>query len=230
MAQPVEVLSPAQASELKRELAERLGERKEAPRVRVMARVAQTRDPGVLEFVEKFLTLTEKRSVQPEALVAGLTQAMNLVARPPAAADDPLSGVDEPLPLGEASAAVALAEAQATETRRALLRECVSADQAARHTLRSRQSLERLRRLGRVLALREGNQWRYPRWQFDPDAPGGIVPGLGQVLAELRLSPLGAGYWISHRHERLKASPIQLLRARRVESVVKAAREHGERP
>jgi len=153
---------------------------------------------------------------------------MRLVTR--AAGKDPLSGLDEPLAAAEAAQVVALAEAQAAETRVEVLKECVSANQAARLTRRSRQSLERFRRVGRVLALREGNQWRYPRWQFDPDAPGGVVPGLREVLAELRLSPAGAGYWLTRRHERLKASPIQLLRARRLESVVVAAREQGQRP
>ena len=125
---------------------------------------------------------------------------------------------------------MALAEAQATEARLALLRDCLSADDAARLTRRSRQALERLRRLGRVLALREGNQWRYPRWQFDPDAPGGVLPGLAETLEELRLSPVGAAFWLNRRVERLRGTPIQLLRARRVEPVVAAAREQGERP
>lgn len=223
-----EVLSAAQASKVARAVAEQVGEHVDTPQVHAMAKVAQTRDRGVLRFVEKFLTVAKVKTVRREALVASLTEAMNVVTS--AAVDDPLAGLDDPLSLAEASAAVALAEAQATEARRALLRECVNADQAARLTRRSRQSLERFRRAGRLLALREGNQWRYPRWQFDPDARGGIIPSLAEVLAGLRLSPAGAAYWLTRRHDRLKASPIQLLRAGRAEVVVQAAREHGERP
>lgn len=228
MVEVEEVLSAAQASKLAREISEQLGKRVGAPQVHAMAKLARTRDLEVLGFVEKFLTVAEEKTVRSEALVRGLTEAMNFVTR--AAAGDPLSAVDDPLPPAEAGGAVALAEAQAAETRSALVRECVSADEAAWLTRRSRQSLERFRRAGRVVALREGNQWRYPRWQFDADAPGGIVPGVKEVLAELRLSAAGAAYWLTRRHERLKASPIQLLRARRVERVVEAAREHGERP
>ena len=188
------VLSQAKASRLARELSAQVGERVDTPQIQAMARVAQTRDPEVLGFVKRFLTVAEERTVRPEALVASLMEAMNFVTR--AAGADPLSAVDDPLPPAEASRAVALAEAQAAETRRSLLQECGSAEEAAQLTRRSRQSLERFRRAGRVLALREGNQWRYPRWQFDADAPGGILPGLREVLAELRLSPAGAGYWL----------------------------------
>jgi hypothetical protein len=221
-------LSPAKASRLARELSAQVGERVGAEQIQAMARVAQTRDPGVLGFVEKFLTLAEGKTVRSGALVASLTEAMKLLAR--GHGTDPLSGVDGPLSSAEAARAVALAEAQATESRGVLLLDCVSADDAARLTRRSRQSLERFRRAGRVLALREGHQWRYPRWQFDPDAAGGILPGLDETLRALRLSPAGAGYWLTHRHERLKDSPIQLLRRGRVEPVVQAAREQGERP
>lgn len=222
-------LSAEKASRLARELSAQVGERVGPSQIRAMARLAQTRDPEVLGFVEKFLTLTKEKGLRARALVGGLTEAMMAVAR--ASGRDPLSAVDDSLlPAPEASRAVALAEAEAAEARRALLAECVGAEEAARLARRSRQALERFRRAGRVLALREGNQWRYPRWQFDPDAPGGAVPGLREVLAELRLSPVGAGYWLTRRHERLKAPPIELLRARRLEAALQAAREHGQRP
>jgi hypothetical protein len=216
------VLSSAQASKLARDLSN------EPAKVHAIAKIARARDSEILGFVERLLAVAEGKTVRPHALVAGLNEAMKVLTR--AAGADPLSAVDDPLPLTEASGAVALAEAQAAETRRVILRECVSAEAAEQLTRRSRQSLERLRRAGRVLALREGNQWRYPRWQFDPDARGGIVPGIGDVLQRLRLSPAGTAHWLTRRHERLKAAPIQLLRAGRVEPVVQAAREHGERP
>jgi hypothetical protein len=228
MAAAVEdIVSPAQASRVAREVSEQVGERVDPPQIQAMARVARTHDVDVLAFVERFLIAAEAKAGRRGALVAGLSQAMEVVTRAPA--HDPLAGVDAVLPTGQASSAVAVAEAQATDARRLLLRESVPADEAVRLTRRSRQSLERLRRAGRVLALREGNQWRYPRWQFDPDAPGGIIPGLDGVLAELRLSPAGAAYWLSRRHERLQAPPIQLLRSGRGEAVFQAAREQGER-
>jgi len=222
-----DVLSPAQASRVAHEVSEQLGSLVAPPQVQAMAKVAQTRDPVVLEFLDRFLSVVKARAGASEALVAGLTEAMKAVTR--ASLEDPLREADEALPLGEASAAVARAEAQATQTRRAILRECVNAEQAARLTRRSRQSLERFRRAGRVVALRERNQWLYPRWQFAPDATGGIVDGLQPVLEELRLSPVGAAYWLTRRHGRLKTAPIRLLRSGRPKAVLDAAREYGER-
>ena len=121
------------------------------------------------------------------------------------------------------------AAGRATKVRRTLLRASVTAAAAARLTRRSRESLERFRRAGQVIALREGNEWRYPRWQFDVDAPGGIVSGLRRVLRELRLSCAGAAYWLSRRHPRLRAVPIRVLRSGRVDDVLEAARAVGER-
>src|SRR5262245_57144130 len=223
----VEALSPAQASRVAHEISEHFGTRIEAPQVRAMARVARTSDPDVLRFVARFLSLVAAKPVRREEIVAGLTKAMALVTEAPAG--DPLRGVDEALPRADATGSVARAEAEATSTRRAILRECVTAEEAARLTRRSRQSLERFRRAGRVLALRERNQWLYPRWQFLPDAAGGIVDGLGPVLKELGLAPAGAAYWLGRRHRSLGGSPIALLRSGRREAVVAAAREQGER-
>lgn len=220
-------LSRAQASRVAQEISERFGTRVEAPQVHAMARVAQTSDPEVLRFVARFLSLVEAKPVRREEIVAGLTKAMALVTEAPL--DDPLHAVDEALTLSDASASAARAEAEATSARRALLRESVTADEAARLTRRSRQSLERFRRAGRVLALRERNRWMYPRWQFAADASGGIVEGLGAALKELHLSPAGAAYWLARRHSRLGGVPIALLRSGRREAVLEAAREYGER-
>lgn len=220
-------LSARRASKVAHEIADLMGESVAPKQIQAMAKVARSHDPDVVRFVDRFLTVVEVKSVKRRALVAGLTQAMKALAEAPE--DDPLAPVDDVMPVVDAPAAVALAEAQSTAARRALLREAATAAEAARLSRRSRQSLERFRRGGRVLALREGNQWLYPRWQFDPDAPGGIVPGLQQVIHELRLSPAGAAYWLSRRHERLGEAPIRLLRSRRDEPVLQAARAVGER-
>ena len=219
--------STARAAKVAREIAEHVGRRVDASQIRTMANVARTQDREVLDFVERFLTVVRVKSVRRGAIVAGLTEAMKVVSETPS--EDPLGAVDDPMRGTEASEVVAVAAGQEAEVRGALLRATLAAADAARLTRRSRQSLERFRRAGHVVALREGNQWRYPRWQFDPDAPGGIVPGLRQVLGALRLSPAGAAYWLSRRHPRLRAAPIRLLRSGRVDDVVAVARAVGER-
>jgi len=228
MAQPVmEVLSPAEASRVAQEVSAHVGAAVEAPQVHAMARVAQTRDPDVLLFVHKFLTAVQAKPVRRKELLAGLTKAIDVVSQLPL--EDPLRDLDDRMTLADASASVARAEAEATRVRRELLNASVTAEEAVRFTRRSRQALERLRRAGRVLALRERNQWLYPRWQFEADAAGGVVDGLGAVLKELRLSPAGAAYWLSRRHPRLGDAPITLLKSGRRELIVEAARTHGER-
>jgi hypothetical protein len=72
------------------------------------------------------------------------------------------------------------------------------------------------------------NQWRYPRWQFDVDAPGGVVPGLAEVLPLLGLSPTGAAFWLSQPHSELGGkAPVALLHRRRPAPVLELAKEHG---
>jgi len=123
------------------------------------------------------------------------------------------------------------AKQEANATREAVLRESVNVAEAAYRVGRSRQAIERLRRQGRALALRVRQQWRYPVWQLDPDAPGGIVAGLGEVLQGLDLSPLGAAYWLRRPHPKLgDASPIEVLRRGRREEVVSLAQQAGHMP
>jgi hypothetical protein len=71
----------------------------------------------------------------------------------------------------------------------------------------------------------------YPRWQFDPDFPGGIVPGLEEVLKHLELSPAGSALWLTEPFEVLgNRRPIDLLKAGEQERkrVVHLAQQQGQ--
>ncbi|MFL6194170.1 MAG: helix-turn-helix domain-containing protein [Thermoanaerobaculia bacterium] len=145
--------------------------------------------------------------------------------------NDPLAEVDDPISAAEAAEELALAESEAQAYREVLLKDAVSASEAATLTGRSRQSIERLRRADRLLALRTGNQWRYPKWQFEPDAAGGILPGMEEVLRNLHLSPAGAALWLLQPAERIGGlPPIELLRRHRPEPVIQLAREQSLMP
>jgi hypothetical protein len=162
------------------------------------------------------------------ALSRGIVNAIKTVQE---ANRDPLADVDDSMDSTEAAEELSLAEAEAQTNREAILRNCVSAGEAARRTERSRQTIERLRRSDRLLALRVGNQWRYPAWQFEPDAPGGVVPGLEQVLRNLALSPAGAAFWLLRPAEQLGgSSPFEVLRRHQPEPVIQLAREQGLLP
>jgi excisionase family DNA binding protein len=166
----------------------------------------------------------EKRSSISHGIVSAIRAVQD-------ASSDPLAEVDDPMSTAEAVEALLWAEGEGGLNRQTLLKDSISAAEAAELTGRSRQILERLRRDGRLLALRTGSQWRYPRWQFEPDAPGGILPGLEDVVRSLHLSPGGAAFWLLKPAERLGGvPPIELLRRHRPGPVIELAREQSFLP
>ncbi len=147
-----------------------------------------------------------------------------MTGAPPGA--DPLAAVDDPLDADGAAESIALAEVESQAVRETILKDCIDAAEAGKLIGRSRQALERLRRNGRLLAMRVGSRWRYPRWQFDPDAPGGVVPGIAEVLRELSLSPTAAAFWLLQPSEALGVHPpIEWLHRHRPEPVIELARQ-----
>jgi len=144
---------------------------------------------------------------------------------------DSLAAVDEPFETADLAESIARTEMEGWAVREEILRDSVNVSEAARQTGRSRQAIERLRRAGRLLGLRVGAQWRYPGWQFSTDSPGGVVPGLEEVLRALALSPTGAAFWLLQPAERLGGRPpIEFLRRFRPEPVVDLAREQSFLP
>ena len=200
-------------------------------RIRVALRAAQQLSDAELDVVDRIVTFAAG-GVSParrSAVAAGLLRA--LAALSPTRAVDPLAAVDEPLDEAGAAQATVQSELEVHARRRQLLQRCVSAADACLRTGRSRQALERLRREGRVLALRAGNQWRYPEWQFERDAPGGIVPGLADVLGRLRLSPVGSAFWLLQPNLGLAArTPIEALHRGDRDAVLRLATEQGYLP
>jgi hypothetical protein len=123
------------------------------------------------------------------------------------------------------------ADRDAQDSRRLILRDSVSADEATTKSGRSRQNLEAMRRKGQVIALREAHQWRYPVWQFDRDGVGGLVPGIREVLASLGMSPAGVALWLIQPSPVLGGvRPLDLLRQGRTGEVVHAAEQLGYAP
>lgn len=167
----------------------------------------------------------KKRSAVSQGIVSALKTIQE------ADDDDPFATVDDPMSPAEAAAELSLAEAEIQANREKLLKGSLSASEAATLIGRSRQVIERLRRAGRLLALRSGNQWRYPPWQFDPDAPGGVLSGLEEVLRTLHLSAAGAAFWLLKPAKRIGGvPPIELLRQHQTEPVLQLALEQSYMP
>src|SRR3954469_23449251 len=69
------------------------------------------------------------------------------------------------------------------------------------------------------------------RWQFEPGAPGGVLPGLLEVIQNLHLSPGGVAFWLLKPTEHLGgATPLDLLQQHQPARVVQRAWEHGFMP
>jgi len=200
-------------------------------RVRTALHAAQHLSDAELAVIERLADFAASgaSATRRRAVAEGLTRALASLA--PARGADPLAATDEPMDESAAAESVLQSELEIHARRRLLLQRCVGAAEACARTGRSRQALERLRREGRVLALRVGNQWRYPEWQFEPDAPGGVVPGLADVLHHLHLSPAGAALWLTQAAAALgNRPPIEALHRRQRDAVVRLAAEQGYMP
>ncbi len=112
-----------------------------------------------------------------------------------------------------------------------LLRETVNArDAAVRYAVAgpvTPEAVKKAARERRLLAVRgKGGEMRFPVWQFREN--GGLVPGLGEVLAELAQGPAGDdmeafAFFLNPNPLTGGVSPIEALRAGRKESVIRAA-------
>ncbi len=123
------------------------------------------------------------------------------------------------------------AELASSKRREDLLAHCIGAEEAARITGASRQNIERLRKQGKIIAIRVGARWRYPRWQFDPDYPSGVIPGIGETLGHLHLSPSGTAAWLLTPLAPLgKQAPLDLLKRGETNRVLSLAEDHGYAP
>jgi hypothetical protein len=185
---------------------------------------AETVD-GVARWVDVLAGVEAKRR---QEWIVSIAVALETLAQ---GIEDPLAVVDEPMTLADRMCAHVQADHDVEVSRSLVLSESVSAEEAAENSGRSRQNLEAMRRKGQALALRVGQQWRYPVWQFDRDGVGGIVTGLREVLAALRMSPAGTALWLIQPCPLLKgARPIELLRRGRTQDVVQVAEELGHTP
>jgi hypothetical protein len=85
----------------------------------------------------------------------------------------------------EMAARVARNLRRAREQREALLDDSLTAPQVAELLGVSRQTPHDRRKARHLIAAFDRGAWRFPAWQFDPAAPGGVLAGLPEVLAEL---------------------------------------------
>lgn len=123
------------------------------------------------------------------------------------------------------------AQARGLEMRERLLRAeggTLTVMQVAKHFHISRQSVDRRRRQGQLLAIPIGRHgYRYPAWQL---TPGGTLPGWAEVLAVLQNRDGWSKmiFFLSPNDRLQHRTPLAALRQGQVNDVVAAAAAYGE--
>lgn len=83
----------------------------------------------------------------------------------------------------------------------------------------------------KLVALSDyGGVARFPLWQFDPQAPDGILSGLPRVLEALTIPASEKVSWLLEENDLLQRKrPLDALKGGEVESVVRAAVDYAAR-
>jgi hypothetical protein len=71
----------------------------------------------------------------------------------------------------------------------------------------------------KLVGIKLGREWRLPTWQFDPDAPTGVLPDLNTLQAVFPGGPVTLSQWM------LRAQPDFDGRSAREEMII-----HGSAP
>lgn len=137
----------------------------------------------------------------------------------------------EPLPPAAELEGLRLANLQrAFAERRRLLHDALTTGQVAELLGTGRQTPHDRLKAGSLLGIKDGGQWRFPLWQFDPGGPDGLVRGLPETLKALGgpLSDLARVQWFVTPKSLLAGRPpIQALRDGDVDDVIAEARAVG---
>lgn len=135
--------------------------------------------------------------------------------------------------LGPGPANPAQLEFEALQARFAMRRDLLEHTIGSREVVallgaRNRQTpLDRIK-AGSLLAFRDQGHWRFPLCQFDPDGPDGVVAGLPEVLAALRLPDLSKARWLQRPQPVFGGdTPLERLRQGQVQAVLEEAQAVG---
>lgn len=112
--------------------------------------------------------------------------------------------------------------------RQELLKDSLTAPEVAKLLNVSRQTPHDRVESGSLLAVLDRGAQRFPEWQFDPDGPDGVVPGLPDAIRALTLPPLAKINWFVRSNPYLEGRrPIDALRQGDRERVLDTARGVG---
>jgi hypothetical protein len=102
----------------------------------------------------------------------------------------------------------------------------IGVEEVVKHLAISRAAVDKRRKSGSLLGIQDGSRAvRYPSWQF---AASGVLAGLPDVLGAIGVDDpwMRLQFFLSPDGD-LKATPLEALRAGRIEEVVNAAAKYG---
>jgi hypothetical protein len=116
--------------------------------------------------------------------------------------------------------------------RRRLLADALTAPQVADVLGISRQAAAGRAESGSLLAVLDRGAYRFPRWQFDPRGPDGVIAGLREVLEALEPQPAFSKLvFLTRPNTTLdEREPVALLRGGERDRVLAAAHAAAELP
>lgn len=99
------------------------------------------------------------------------------------------------------------------EYRQELLADAVSSQDLARAIGTTRQTVHNRMKQGKLLAVLDGGQYRFPIWQLDPKGPDGVLAGLPEVLKALQVSEFAKLSWLRNSNLVFDGStPVEMLK------------------
>lgn len=109
--------------------------------------------------------------------------------------------------------------------RRELIAQSIGRDEAARLLCVTPQAVSDAIKRGKLIGLKEGREWRLPRWQFSADAPRGVLPGLRELIDIFPAGVVALSRWVQTESSDLGGlAPAAALQRGRVAEVVQLAR------
>ncbi len=93
---------------------------------------------------------------------------------------------------------------------------------------KSRQTPHDRRKNHSLIAIQDNGVWKFPKWQFDPTGPSGVIPGLPEVLKALDVPDFSKINWLTRPNSELNGcTPIQALKKGQKDRVINEAQAVG---
>lgn len=110
------------------------------------------------------------------------------------------------------------------QRRRELLQNTITASEVAKLLGTTRQTPHDRLKSNTLLGVRDNGVYRFPVWQFDPEAPDSVIEGLPEVLKALQVSDFAKLNWLARPSPYLDGlTPVEALKQGQKERVVTEA-------